>query len=157
MKQSLAYITSLLIIAMLISFLSGCERTSEKISTTDFSSFTKFIGEWCNKDFNTRHITRVRIKQIGNELRVHMWGRCHPIECNWGDVPATIEKDGELLATTWNQSFIIRNQVLKLQSNGTLEVLTSSHFIDNSGRKDRNYKDYFIKGLKHDWNDLPLL
>lgn len=57
------------------------------------SMLEAFTGQWCNKDFETRGNTRIRIHLDGEKLVVHMWGRCHPSECDWGDAVATLAPD----------------------------------------------------------------
>jgi hypothetical protein len=123
-------------------------RSDDKLSSP-------FVGEWCNKDFNTRGVTRVHIRQEGAKLIAHMWGRCSPTECDWGDSTATIEEDGKALTITWNQGFKTETQKLKLLPDGSLELVGHSHYTDNSGRGDRDSKYTFAKGLKHDWSDPP--
>ena len=44
-----------------------------------------FAGEWTNEDFKTRGETRINIHLDGSRIVVHMWGRCHPKECDWGE------------------------------------------------------------------------
>ena len=109
------------------------------------------LGDWANKDFQTRSITRVQIRQDGGRVSVHVWGRCHPSECDWGDATATV--NGHSLSVTWNVSFAVRTQTLTLQADGNLQVSVHTHFIDNSGRKDIETEDTLAKGLVHEWSD----
>jgi len=37
---------------------------------------SSFVGDWTNKDFNTRGITRVQIRLDGSRIIAHVWGRC---------------------------------------------------------------------------------
>ena len=122
---------------------------------SDDKPSSPFIGEWCNKDLNTPGVTRVHIRQEGSKLIAHMWGRCHPTECDWGDSAATIEEGGKLLSITWNQGFKTETQKLKLLPDGTLELVGHSHYTDKSGRGERDSKYIFAKGLTHDWSDPP--
>ena len=110
-----------------------------------------FIGEWTNKDFNTRSVTRVHIRRDGEKVVVHEWGRCHPRECDWGEAIAVVS--GSALLITWKPRFAIMRQELTLLRDGGLQVVTHTHFTDNSGRKDSVSKDTLVKGLVHDWSD----
>ncbi len=112
-----------------------------------------FIGDWCNTDFSTRGITRVSIKKSGGEFIVHMWGRCHPKECDWGDATATLDEEKMLLKVEWDQKFCLHKQELVILHDGTLQVTCSTHYVDNSKRQDRTATYQFKKGLKHDWSD----
>ena len=124
-------------------------------ASSDDKPSSLFIGEWCNKDFNTPGVTRVHIRQEGSKLIAHMWGRCHPTECDWGDSATTIEEGGKLASITWNQGFKTETQKLKLLPDGTLELVGHSHYTDKSGRGHRDSKYTFAKGLTHDWSDPP--
>ena len=112
---------------------------------------SSFVGDWTNKDFNTRDITRVQIRLDGSRIIAHVWGRCQPKECDWGDATATAK--GQTLSLTWNQGFATKTQDLTLLADGSLQVVGHRHFTDNSGRKDSDSKNIFAKGLVHDWSD----
>jgi hypothetical protein len=112
---------------------------------------SSFVGDWTNKDFKTRDITRVQIRLDGNSVIAHVWGRCHPKECDWGD--ATASAKGQTLSLTWNPGFAVTTQALTLLADGSLQVTGHTHFTDSSGRKDSDSKDIFAKGLVHDWSD----
>ena len=121
----------------------------------DDKASSPFAGKWCNKDFNTGGVTRVHIRQEGDKLIAHMWGRCHPTECDWGDSTATIEDGGKVLSLTWTWNFATETQKLTLLADGTLNLVGHTHFIDKSGRGDQDSKHTFVKGLEHDWSDPP--
>lgn len=112
---------------------------------------SSFAGQWTNKDFKTRNITRVHIQLSGDKIMVHEWGRCHPTECNWGETTGTLK--GKTLFVRWDQKFAIRTQELTLLLDGTLQVTTHTHYVDKSGRKDSVLKDIFVNGLIHDWSE----
>lgn len=112
---------------------------------------SSFVGDWTNKDFQTRDITRVQIRLDGTNVIAHVWGRCHPTECDWGDATATAK--GQTLSLTWNQGFVVRTQELTLLADGSLQIVGHTHFTDNSGRQDSEIKNIFAKGLVHDWSD----
>jgi thiol-disulfide isomerase/thioredoxin len=112
-----------------------------------------FVGEWCNKDFSTPGITRVHIRTVDDRLTVHMWGRCHPKECDWGEAAATKSSQG--LSVKWDHGFAVKTQELRILANGDLQVDTRARFTDGSGRRDYDASDTFAKGLVHDWSDPP--
>jgi len=109
------------------------------------------ITEWTNSDFNTQDITRVHIRQNGGRIILHVWGRCHPTECDWGEV--TAKASGSVLLATWDQKFAIKTQELRTLSDGTLQLSTHTHFTDKSGRSDYDTISTFAKGLVHDWSE----
>jgi hypothetical protein len=109
------------------------------------------VGEWTNKDFNTAGITRVQIRRDGSRLIAHMWGRCTPVECDWGEAEAM--QTDKALRLKWDQKFCVRTQELTLLNDGSLQVAEHSHFTDNSGREDYDSTAIFAKGLVHNWSD----
>ncbi len=112
-----------------------------------------FVGEWCNKDFATRGNTRIHVRSYGTKLMVHMWGRCHPTECAWGETAATQGPTAKSLSLIWEKGFATTTQQLTLVADGNLELSGHTHFIDQSGRADYDSKETFVKGLIHDWSD----
>ncbi|MDR3458617.1 MAG: hypothetical protein P4N60_14300 [Verrucomicrobiae bacterium] len=110
-----------------------------------------FAGDWTNKDFQTRDITRVQIRVIGGHVRLHAWGRCHPKECDAGEGIAIVKGQG--LSAAWKQPFALRTLELTLLADGSLQLSEQTHFTDNSGRKDSSFTNTLVKGLVHDWSD----
>jgi hypothetical protein len=58
-------------------------------------------GKWANADPNTQSLTRAELRftcqdQIlngqpyppGPPWHIHLWGKCHPTDCDWGEVGA---------------------------------------------------------------------
>jgi hypothetical protein len=115
------------------------------------SEASSFVGDWVNKDFQTRSITRVQIRLEGSNVIAHVWGKCHPKECDWGDATATAK--GQTLTLTWKQGFAVETQELTVLADGSLQLIGHRHFTDNSGREDYDSKDILAKGLVHDWSD----
>ncbi|MGV3660904.1 MAG: hypothetical protein ACO1TE_12015 [Prosthecobacter sp.] len=112
-----------------------------------------FVGDWCNRDFDTRGITRVRIYLDEGKIMVHMWGRCHPMECDWGETVATITpEDKRTLALTWEQGFATSVQKLILQEDGTL-WLSGDRSYKTPNRPPLKETGVYEKGLEHNWSD----
>lgn len=110
------------------------------------ASASDFVGHWINRDPNTRGITRVKIRAQGKNIYVHMWGRCHPYDCDWDEETTNISDalDGKI-ELKWNHGFAVRNQELYLLSESCLKLIGYTHFTDNSGRSDYDSVYYFIK------------
>lgn len=103
-------------------------------------------GHWANVDPRTSSITRVDISGGG----VRIWGRCHPQDCDWG-APASYDRvDGAVgtMTLSWDHKFARRSQQLALLPDGRLQVTTQTHFVDRSGRADREMTDYFARAAK---------
>jgi hypothetical protein len=98
---------------------------------------------WTNIDQNTDDITRVVVYPAAGSWRIHVWGRCRPTDCDWGENVATAMAGGERRFTaTWNRGFAIRTMTLELRGDGVLVVRTQSHFTDESGRDDYESVSY---------------
>ncbi|MEM7533926.1 MAG: cohesin domain-containing protein [Chloroflexota bacterium] len=118
--------------------------TTKTIDATE--NIGLFLGHWVNQDPHTDGITRVTIREEGDDLIIHMWGSCTPIECDWGDLTiAATEDDDGLLELTWVQSFATRSQTLILLPDGRLQVRQRTHFTDDSGRPDYDWVGTFIR------------
>ena len=103
-----------------------------------------FIGHWVNGDPNTDGITRIEIRSEANTIYLHMWGACTPTDCDWGEATTDIaDANDGVLSVTWTPYFKIETQQLSVLSDGRLRVVGHAHYIDNSGRIDRDYTEYF--------------
>ena len=104
----------------------------------------RFSGAWVAEDAQTRGITRVEIRARWPGIQIHMWGKCTPVDCDWGR-PASYMPDriaaGEL-QVTWRPSFAEKRQDLRLLDDGRLEIVTHTRFKDGSGRRDYDSRDY---------------
>ena len=106
----------------------------------------QFVGRWVNQNRNTDGITRVEIQRRLNTLSVHMWGKCHPTDCDWGTTTTDVsDSDDGILSITWLQSFKEEAQEISTLPDGRIQVVSHSHFIDNSGRPDYDSTHYFEK------------
>ncbi len=59
----------------------------------------KFSGTWVNANPAATPapglgylITKLEIEQSGNDLKVHVWNRCTPTDCDWDVVTGTVEE-----------------------------------------------------------------
>lgn len=110
-----------------------------------------FLGEWINKDSETRGITRVSLKMANTGMMAQMWGKCQPSDCDWGLVRATPEapdQDGPSFKVIWEHGFKAVIQTLRIDDDGRLRVSSVTHYTDKSGRKDRVEEEIFIPAPK---------
>lgn len=101
-----------------------------------------FVGQWTNQDTSTNDITRVTVTRTGGTLRLNVFGRCSPSDCDWGAVNATafastaagnVDNDADIVMATYTQGFARKTVLLRLNgSNIAYEVFTE--FTDSSGR-----------------------
>ena len=105
-----------------------------------------FLGNWTNQVPNTRSITHASIGANATTIYVHMWGKCTPTDCDWGQTttPAANAANG-VLYLAWAFSFAVDTQQVTILPDGRLAVNGHTHFTDNSGRADYSYTDYFLR------------
>lgn len=113
------------------------------LSTAVFAGTGDFAGTWKNVDRNTRGITTIKIKADGPNVRVHVWGKCHPKECDWGEreayaygrsVPSNLAASANVITAHYKEGF--KNTVLVIRKRGPkkINVNAFTRFTDNRGR-----------------------
>lgn len=111
-----------------------------------FATIGQFVGNWKNTDPNTSGITRLEIKASGSQVTLHAWGKCHPEDCDWGEVSATayapnvssnVTQTANALSAVFNTSFSQTTVIIRpVGRNLRAEVFT--RFTDQSNRSDYN-------------------
>jgi hypothetical protein len=119
-------------------------------------------GSWRNLDASTRSVTRVRVNNVCSDLRlcdqngvctwnggyfVRVFGKCHPYDCDWGEVKATPMSDGWILAT-YTRSWATKYVWLKTYGSGPLvrlRVYVRTDFTDADGRTDYTTDEWFVR------------
>lgn len=113
------------------------------LSTPAFAGTGDFAGTWKNVDNNTRGITTIRIKADGPNVRVHVWGKCHPNDCDWGEreayaygpsVSSNLVASAHVLTAQYQTGF--SRTIIEIQKDGSdkLNVRVYTRFTDNSNR-----------------------
>jgi hypothetical protein len=112
-------------------------------------------GSWQNTDPNTRSLTRTQLRFVcqdqvlngelyppGPPWYAHVYGKCHPTDCDWGEVGAQQLSTGQVYAF-YNQGFARRYVYAKMSQYrpGQLWVWTWTNFTDP------NRPDYGV----HNW------
>ena len=101
-----------------------------------------FYGNWETVGSLTSDVAHVQISPAGgNHVKIRVYGRCHPIECDWGladgrsysDAPQS--RDVNILAADFNTGFAHKELIFRKAGDEVLmEVLTD--FTDGTGRHD---------------------
>ena len=112
------------------------------------ASLAQFQGTWANIDSG---ITKLKVDVSGSEVGVQAWGKCHPIDCDWGtvegvafapSVDSNLINDANVIQAVFTESFKRTTLVLTIAGN-RLDVLSLNEFTDSSGRT--NYaSDYTL-------------
>ena len=124
-----------LMAALSVAFLTG---------PTLALGYDDFNGSWRNDDPSASDLTRVVVNQSGGTYRVRAFGKCHPSDCDWGEVGATIYSDSaasssassrlELIAT-YRTGFSESILILDDQSGNRVGYSLYTRFTDRSGRR----------------------
>jgi len=107
-----------------------------------------FAGTWKNSDSETGGLTTIIINVKGRNIRVHVWGKCLPEDCDWGtvmarsyalgDVCSKIQADTitdtitAVFSWSWSETLMVIKQLVA----NHLAVEVYTHFTDDSGRRD---------------------
>jgi hypothetical protein len=70
-------------------------------------------------------------------LFAHIWGKCHPTDCDAGIASGPYQ--GNPVKLSLNENYATEQFTLSLQGNN-LHVITQTHFTDKSGRADQTKK-----------------
>lgn len=133
-----------ILVLFALGLFLGCENPSDP--KDDSTNLENFIGTWVNEDEGTGGVTRIVIRAESDTIFVHMWGSCHPSDCDWGEETTNInDANDNQLSLEWNISFVIMTQVIYYLNDGRLKVDHHSHYIDDSGRTDWDFTWYFAK------------
>ena len=110
------------------------------------------MGAWKNVDKNTSGITRATFRVDADVLVAHMWTRCGPPDCDLGEsrvFQSSVARGGFAFTRRHLASngvtFAVSDLKVAPAPNGRLRISQHEHFIDNSGRPDRDWTDEFSK------------
>jgi len=113
-------------------------------------------GKWVNTDSNTRSLTRIELRFVcqdqvlngqpyppGPPWYVHVWGKCVPTDCDWGEVGAQQLGSGHIFAF-YDQGFAKRFVFARMSQfrPGQLWVWTWTDFT-SAGRADYGVHNWF--------------
>ncbi|MGI0493007.1 hypothetical protein ACN4EG_14590 [Alkalinema pantanalense CENA528] len=124
-------------IAALSIALAGSLVSSAKAAPQDF------VGNWVNVNSNTSGITRFVITKQGQDLRIQVFGKCHPTDCDWGLAPLVTygrnvqDPNHTAATTTYAPSFARNILTLNLRGAGNNQIVLQNftQFVDNSNRQ----------------------
>jgi hypothetical protein len=136
-----------LIAAVTYSFLPrGATMETPQPASPPGANVDRFVGLWTNENPQTGGITRVEIQSRLNKLNIQMWGQCHPTDCDWGtESTDRSDSDDGTLSITWDSGFDVVTQRLTTPSDGRLQIVSHTHFTDNSERPDYGATEYFTR------------
>ncbi|MCK9441921.1 MAG: hypothetical protein M0Q13_10940 [Methanothrix sp.] len=135
-----------------LSFVTACLLLLISLSTCT-ASLAQFAGDWSNVDPNTGGITKLSIAISGDSANVHVWGKCHPTDCDWGavaafafapDVSSDPVSQAQALMAIFDAGFSETTLFINPQGS-RLSVQSYTRFKDSSGRSNYASSDVFQK------------
>ncbi|MBF0585959.1 hypothetical protein INT08_07625 [Prosthecochloris sp. N3] len=115
-----------------------------------FASISQFTGTWTNTDPDTRGITKLQITKDGSGIRLHAWGKCHPEDCDWGEVvahPYAPNVSSDMMQRTravtavFTEGFKETVIVVRSAGKNKLQANAFTRFTDGSNRS--NYTSFY--------------
>ena len=100
-------------------------------------------GSWLNDNADTGGTTQVVVRRDNGRILVHVWGRCTPSDCDWGETSADTYK-GYLIANFDHGFSMVRMQLIPLPD-GRLLMAHRSEYRDGSDRTDKGTAEFFSR------------
>jgi len=104
-----------------------------------------FMGRWSNVDQDTSGITYISIKPDRQGLNIHVFGQCHPTDCDWGRAEAHLYsnsvsgdpfRDARVIIASFDAGFAHKQIVLREIHGDRLRYEVFTRFKDGSRRSD---------------------
>ena len=94
-------------------------------------------GTWTNPTtLSTNGVTKLQISAAADQLTIHAWGKCEPVDCDWGEKSATFA--GGKATAVWNFGEMARGRangrvatVILSPANGQLHVIVVNTYSDH--------------------------
>ncbi|NTV99026.1 MAG: hypothetical protein HGA70_07675 [Chlorobiaceae bacterium] len=112
-----------------------------------YAALNQFTGNWKNADPNTSGITTLVISGSGNALRLHAWGKCHPQDCDWGEVEAyaygpnvstPLDPSAQAVSAVYTTGFSQTLIIVRPSGGNTIRAEVYTRFTDGSNRSNYN-------------------
>lgn len=108
------------------------------------SPLSAFLGNWSNMDDNTGGMTRLEILPLDDQqVQFHGFGKCSPVDCDWGLTPARMENDA--LIGVYEFGFK-QTRITVRRHNNLLSAELVHHFAPGDGRPDRTEYEMLAGG-----------
>lgn len=114
------------------------------------ASIPQFTGTWKNTDPNTKGLTALLITGRGQALRMRAWGKCHPQDCDWGevdaqayarDVSSSIESEAQAVSAAFSTGFSQTQIIVVPAGSNGIRAEVYTRFTDGSNRS--NYTSVY--------------
>jgi hypothetical protein len=131
-------------------------------NSLSYAALNQMTGNWKNADPNTRGLTTLAISGNGYSLRMHAWGKCHPQDCDWGevaayayapDVSSPLDPTAQAVSAVFTTGFSQTLVIVRPAGNNRLRVEAYTRFTDGSNRS--SYTEVYT--FNRQFQLLPLL
>lgn len=121
-----------------------------------YAAVSQFTGTWKNADPNTGGITKLTISGNANSLKMRAWGKCHPQDCDWGEVSAyayatgvssNLEQNAQAVSAIFTTGFSQTQVIVKPLGSNRLRADVYTRFTDGSGRSNYSASYTFNRQL----------
>ncbi len=125
--------------------------------TLAFAALNQFTGTWKNTDSNTRGVTTLHIAGSGDALKMRAWGKCHPQDCDWGevdafayapDVSSPLESSAQAVSAVYTTSFSQTQVIVVPAGNNAIRATVYTRFTDGSNRSNYTSTSTFRRQLE---------
>lgn len=123
--------------------VEAARAADRAIADSSVRPLTYFSGIWKNADTATRGLTTLQITVTAANVAVHVWGRCHPTDCDWGEVTATplssdvstsVTQRTRAITAVFKKNFAETTLMIRPLTDGSIQAEVATRFTDNSGR-----------------------
>lgn len=118
-----------------------------------FGDASDFLGNWANDAKEASAIARVVVTPAGEgRVNIHVFGRCQPADCDWGERPGHVysdapdSSDARRLTADFDTGSAREHLMLRPAAGGALSFDVLTDFADSSGRKDYAASGRLIPG-----------
>ena len=116
----MAAVIVLLIVVFLALHRSGGNPPTvpAPVSNGGSAGAPALAGTWTNPtSLGTNGVTKLQISAAGDQLTIHAWGKCEPVDCDWGEKSVTLA--GNRATAVWNFG-----EMAKGRANGRVATVT---------------------------------
>lgn len=102
-----------------------------------------FSGAWENTDAAPTGITKLHIRVSDSTVFIQVWGKCHPTDCDWGQVKAEpysqgvyspVTADTRVIVAVFKTNFSETIVTIRPEVDDNIRVDIATRFTDRSGR-----------------------
>jgi hypothetical protein len=148
----------LIALPLLASLILSAALMSAPLPAGALCAAPQEAGSWSNTDPATRSIPQMEVRHVckdqilngepyppGPDWYLHLFGACHPTNCDWGEIGAQKLSSGHIYAL-YDQGFAKRHVFIRMSQyrQGQLWVYISTDFTDPN-RADYTSQDWFTR------------